>query len=250
MPIPRIHEIMEADQRILNPISAGKLHDLGVAIGLNASMTILDLACGKAELLATWARDFGVSGTGVDFSEVFADDARQRVRELGVDDRVTIEYGDASSYAAQKRFDIACCLGATWIGAGLEGTVGLLLRALKPGGMLIIGEPYWIDSPTNAVVAEMGFRSDEFSASLHELVARFHACGLDVVEMFLSSPDDWDRYVAPKWLTMRRWLTDHPDDPMANEVRTELTKSQLNYTRHQRALLGWGIFVAQGSPNR
>jgi cyclopropane fatty-acyl-phospholipid synthase-like methyltransferase len=33
---------------------------------------MLDLACGSGELLCTWARDHGVSGTGVDISTACA----------------------------------------------------------------------------------------------------------------------------------------------------------------------------------
>ncbi|GAB3569073.1 SAM-dependent methyltransferase [Spelaeicoccus albus] len=242
MPIPRIHEIMEADQRILNAFSPEKLHRLGQAIGLNDSTTVLDLACGKAEMLATWARDYGISGLGVDFSEVFVADARDRVRELGVADRITIEYGDARNFSPRQRFDVACCIGATWIGNGVEGTIELLRQSVTTQGLMLIGEPFWRKAPTAEESVEMGFSADEFSSSLHELVARFTACDLDVVEMFISSEDDWDRYVAPKWLTMRRWLEDNPHDPMFDEVRAELTNSQLSYTRYQRDMLGWGIF--------
>lgn len=243
MPIPRIHEIMEADQTILNAFSPAKLHELGLAIGADASTTILDLACGKGEMLGTWARDFGISGVGVDFSEIFVRNARDRVRELGVEDRVTIDYGDAGRFSSEKRFDVVGCIGATWIGNGVEGTADLLRRNMTPGGILLIGEPFWRVIPTAEEAAEMGFSADEFSSSLHELVTRFGECELDVVEMFISSEDDWDRYVAPKWLTMSRWLDDNPDDPMAGEVRTELTARQLSYTRLQRHMLGWGIFA-------
>ena len=45
---------------------------------------MLDLACGSGELLCTWARDHGVTGTGVDISTVFLDAARVRAAELGV----------------------------------------------------------------------------------------------------------------------------------------------------------------------
>jgi hypothetical protein len=37
--------------------------------------------------------------------------------------------------------------------------------------------------------------------------------------MFLSDKDGWERYEAAKWLTMRRWLEDNPDDGFAEAVR-------------------------------
>lgn len=41
--------------------------------------------------------------------------------------------------------------------------------------------------------------------------------------MVLADPQGWDRYEAAKWMTMRRWLEENPDDEFAQEVRTELT---------------------------
>ena len=66
MDIPRQHPIRESSHRIINPFDDRKLALLGEVIGLQEGQTILDLACGKAELLCTWARDHGTSGTGVD----------------------------------------------------------------------------------------------------------------------------------------------------------------------------------------
>ena len=36
-------------------------------------------------------------------------------------------------------FDVAACLGATWIGGGVVGTIDILARTLRPGGMLLVG---------------------------------------------------------------------------------------------------------------
>jgi hypothetical protein len=45
---------------------------------------------------------------------------------------------------------------------------------------------------------------------LPELLASFNRVGCDVIEMVLANQDDWDRYEAAKWLTMRRWLEPIP----------------------------------------
>lgn len=39
-------------------------------------------------------------------------------------------------------------MGATWIGGGVPGTLDLLSRSLTPGGVLVVGEPYWRVVPT------------------------------------------------------------------------------------------------------
>jgi SAM-dependent methyltransferase len=37
--------------------------------------------------------------------------------------------------------DVAACVGATWIGGGVAGTVELLCQSLRPGGLMLVGEP-------------------------------------------------------------------------------------------------------------
>jgi ubiquinone/menaquinone biosynthesis C-methylase UbiE len=67
--LPRNFLIRESSHRIIDPITSEKLATLGAALRLQPGTRLLDLACGKGELLCTWARDHGVAGVGVDISE-------------------------------------------------------------------------------------------------------------------------------------------------------------------------------------
>ncbi|MEV5495604.1 class I SAM-dependent methyltransferase [Nonomuraea fuscirosea] len=244
MDLPRSFTIREHSHRILNPVTADKLATLGRALDLPAGSRLLDLASGKGEMLCTWARDHGVRGTGVDVSTVFTAAARARAAELGVDGAVTFVHGDASAYIADEPVDVVSCVGATWIGGGLPGTVELLERSLRPGGLMLIGEPYWrLDPPDQATVEACHMRDADDLRSLPGLVGQFGELGWDVVEMVLADQDSWDRYVAPQWLNLRRWLDSNPEDELAAELRAELTESPLRHVRYQREYLGWGIFA-------
>ena len=94
----RHHEIAEAGHRILNPFTEARLRLLGEVAGVGPGTRVLDLACGKGEMLSRWAEWFGSGGVGVDLSQVFLAAARERARELGVADRVSFVQGDAGSY--------------------------------------------------------------------------------------------------------------------------------------------------------
>ena len=115
---------------------------------------MVDLACGTGEMLCTWARDYQTTGTGIDISTVFIAAARARATELGVDDQVSFVHGDAAGYVASEPTGIASCIGATSIGGGVPGTVGLLRQSLQPGGMMLIGEPYWRQEPPDQATFE------------------------------------------------------------------------------------------------
>jgi len=242
--LPRIFTIRESSHRIHNPLTAAKLAGLGEALRLAPGTRLLDLASGSGEMLCTWARDHGITGTGVDISTVFTDQARSRAAELGVSEGVKFVHGDASGHVADRPVDLAACVGATWIGNGVAGTIELLDRSLRPGGMVLIGEPYWRRTPPDEETARACHAASitDF-VLLPELIVQFQDLGYDVVEMMLADRDSWDRYVAAQWLNMRRWLDENPSDELAPEVREELTTEPARYARSMREFLGWGVFA-------
>ncbi len=244
MDIPRIFNITESAHRIHNPITPEKLATLGAALRLERGARVLDLGSGSGEMLCTWARDHGVVGTGVDMSPLFTAHAIRRAKELGVAEQVSFIHGDAAGYVSDEKVGVAACVGATWIAGGVAGTIGLLARSLRPGGLLLIGEPYWRQLPTTEAVAK-GCLANAISdfLVLPALLASFGRLGYDVVEMVLADQDGWDRYEAAKWLTMRRWLDANPDDAFAPEVRAGLTSEPVRYATYTREHLGWGVFA-------
>jgi SAM-dependent methyltransferase len=244
MDIPRIFNITESAHRIHNPFTPEKLATLGAALRLETGTRVLDLGSGSGEMLCTWARDYGVSGTGIDMSQLFSEEARLRAAELGVADRVQFIHADAAGYVAGEKVDVAACVGATWIGGGVAGTIELLTQSLRTGGLILIGEPYWRQLPPTDDVAKgclAGSVSDFLT--LPALLASFGHLGYDVVEMVLAGQDGWDRYEAAKWLTMRRWLDANPDDELAKEIQAQLTSEPERYATYTREYVGWGVFA-------
>ncbi|WP_018077429.1 SAM-dependent methyltransferase [Thiobacillus denitrificans] len=244
MDIPRIFNITESAHRIHNPFTPEKLATLGAALRLEAGARVLDLGSGSGEMLCTWARDHAIVGTGIDLSQLFTEQAKRRAEELGVAGQLNFIHGDAAGYVTDEKVDVAACVGASWIAGGVAGTIGLLAQSLSPGGIILIGEPFWRQLPPTEEVAK-GCRANAISdfLLLPEFLASFHTLGYDVVEMVLADQDSWDRYEAAKWLTMRRWLEANPEDALAEEVRAQLTSEPERYATYTSEYLGWGVFA-------
>jgi hypothetical protein len=236
-------EIAEAEHRILNPFTDEKLMLLGELCRLAPGARQLDLACGKGEMLCRWAARFGVAGHGVDISSVFLAAARSRAAELRVADRVSFEQADAAAAVpAHASFDVVSCIGATWIGGGLTGTIDLMRPAVRADGLVLVGEPYWKRPPPAEASRALGLPGDDW-ASLDGTLDRFEAAGAELVEMVLADGDSWDRYEASQWWTVERWLRENPGHPDAGEMREYLVSSRRSHLRYQRRYLGWGVFV-------
>lgn len=134
------------------------------------------------------------------------------------------------------------CIGATWIGGGPVGTIELMRRAVKPDGLMLVGEPFWIDEPPDEAYEAIGCTRDEFT-SLAGTLERFEAAGADLVEMVLADGDSWDRYVAAQWWTLTEWLRTHSADPHAAAVREFRDSARRSHLAYGRRYLGWGVFV-------
>jgi SAM-dependent methyltransferase len=242
--IPRIYNVTESAHRIHNPFTPEKFATLGAVLRLAPGTRVLDLGSGSGEMLCTWARDYGITGVGIDMSQLFSKQAELRAEELGVAGSVEFIHGDAAGFVADEKCGVAACVGATWIGGGVAGTIELLTKSLCTNGIILIGEPYWRQlPPTEAVAKECFANSVSDFLMLPDLVASFDELGYDVVEMVLADQEGWDRYEAAKWLTMRRWLEANPDDDFAKEIRAELTIAPKRHVTYVREYLGWGVFA-------
>jgi len=63
---------LDAADRNLDPLTDVQLMELGEVTRIVPGTRVLDLACGKGEMLCRWAQALGCSGVGVDLSAVFA----------------------------------------------------------------------------------------------------------------------------------------------------------------------------------
>jgi SAM-dependent methyltransferase len=238
--IPRYYVVAEAQHELQNPTSREKLVLLGERLGLGAESRVLDIASGRGGPARILAERFGCSIRGVEIASEFHAVAVERAAAAGLADRLTFELGDGAAATLEpETYDAALCLGASFVWGSLADTVEALAPAVRPGGHVVVGEPYWRRLPLPEDYEDPG----EPWTTLEGTVTIFETSGLPVVSVIASSDDDWDRYETLHWQAVEAWLASNPDDPEAREIRARHERHKRTYLRHQRELLGWAIFV-------
>jgi SAM-dependent methyltransferase len=231
--------VAERDHKIQNPTSAEKIRLLGELLRLSPETLVLDIACGRGGPALILAETFGCHITGVERAPEFATVARERIAAAGLADQVEVVESDAREFPlGSEAWDVALCLGATFVWDNLEGTLAALVPAVRTGGRLAVGEPYWRSKPP-AGVDDMGY------VSLAETVSRFEGHGLDTIGLICASQDDWDRYESLHWRAVEEWLSEHEGNPEAAELRRENEEHKQRYLTVGRDLLGWAMLVGR-----
>jgi SAM-dependent methyltransferase len=235
--IPRYFIVAERDHELQNPTSADKLRLLGERLRLGPGTRVLDIASGRGGPAIVLASTFGCEIVGVEKANVFAEAARERIAAAGLERLISIREGDAADFPIEPdAWDAALCLGATWIWAGLEGTVAALLAGVRRGGHVAVGEVYR-RTPAQA-------DDDEFT-SLAETVRRFERAGPPVTVLITASQQDWDAYESLHWASLEEWLAENADDPEAAEIRAQHEEWKWRYLEHGRELDGWTILAGR-----
>jgi SAM-dependent methyltransferase len=239
----KFFDICHRDHVVCNPLSLAKLDELVTLADLSPGARVLDIACGKAELLLRLAERYGVQGDGVDLSPYCVGDAREKAQVRVPDARLTFHEQDGGKFDAPPgSYDLAMCVGASWTFGGHRGTLRALSRFVRPGGLVVAGEPYWRKTPDSAYLIASGLEAAVFATHAGNLDIAVEA-GLVPLYTLVSSEDDWDRYEALQWRAAERYAAANPDDPDVEEIVRRQRAARNAYLQWGRDTLGWAVYL-------
>jgi ubiquinone/menaquinone biosynthesis C-methylase UbiE len=235
-----LKDISERYMELINPTSLEKIFKAGQIAGLQPGDKVIDFGCGFAEPLVLWAERFGISGVGIDIRPYACQRAREKVEKHGLLEKLEIVCADAAKYAYIPRsFDVAACVGATFIWAKFGDAIHAMKDAIKPHGKLVIGEVHWL---TDDVPEEFHTQHTEVTSET-DLLKMARDEGFDFEYVLHSSHDEWDRYEADNWYGLIKWIEENPNHPERQEVIDHLHESQDEYTLYGRKYFGWALYV-------
>ena len=225
---------------LTSPAAPEKLWAIGQYLGLDATKKLIDFGCGYGRALELWAKNFGISGIGIDIHSFLCKQAEARIAKSALTGQVEIVCANAADYQFEPlAFDVAVCLGASFIWGGFRKAVKEMQKTLKDGGKILVGEPYYVEEKIPSELRK-------FEGDLHtefELLQISREEGFDVEFVVRASRDDWDRYVSANWYGLLRWIDENPAHPDHGYVIGHLHKIQDMYFKYQKKYEGWAIYI-------
>jgi len=230
-------EIAHAGIDLMNPLPVAKLDEVLDLLRLDAGARVIDLGCGKGELLRRLAARYEIRAVGVDRSPSLLEEARRRAPA-----GVTYVVADLTAFSSGAPFDLAASLGASI--DGFRPTLTRLAGHLRPGGLALLGEGYWRREPDAAYLEALGGASRDELADYAGLIAAAGEAGLEPRYAVTASTDDFDRYEWSWSLNGERYAAAHPDEPGVDEFLAWIRNGRRRYVElGGRTTLGFGLFL-------
>ena len=227
-----------------NPLNAGRVDELIARLPLRPGDRVVDLGCGKAELLIRLTERHGVHGIGVDHSAYFLAEARgeasRRLADGGLD---LLEEDAREVHLEPASFALAATVGASGIFGGYRQTLRALARLVGPQGLVLFGEGYWRREPSTPYLAAQEAELDELTTFAGTVDAAADE-GLELVEALVSSTEDWERYERAWAQNGARWAVAHPEHPEREKLLSWIRAGVDRFERlGGRETLGFALFV-------
>ena len=162
----KFFDITHREHVICNPTSDEKLTRLVELLRLPTGAQVVDIACGKGEFLIRLAEAYGARGVGIDISPFFIAEARKRLDARASGAGVTFTEMNGSDFRPDEPYslDLASCIGASWIFGGHAGTLDALAGMVKPGGWVVVGEPFWLKEPPEEYLEASGISKEDLGS--------------------------------------------------------------------------------------
>jgi SAM-dependent methyltransferase len=237
----KYYHITHGQHIVLNPLLPEKMDR--ICRLLSPGGRVLDMACGKGELLIRLAELYSVSGIGVDISPYFIEECLEKQRRRVPAADIKFLLMDGAAYKPEAPFDITICLGASFVYGGYSKTLEALRGMTVPGGLIVTGEPFWIKEPEQEYLQATSQNKEDYASGFGGNIAKGEGQGLRCIYSMESSNDDWDHYITLQWKAVHEYSKLKPDDPDLTELVERNGKEKEYYLRWERGVLGWGVYI-------
>jgi SAM-dependent methyltransferase len=193
--------IAHGELRLWNPLGEAALDEVIGLLDLAPGASILDVGCGRGEVLRRVTARWDVKATGYDIDGALLPTASW---DLQVRDS-----------PPPGPFDLVICIASSHAIGGFPDALGALRDLTAPNGQVLLGEGYWRRPPDDAYLGALGAASADELADYPGLMRAAEDVGLTPLHSSVASEADWDRYEWRLILNAERWAAANPDGPGA-----------------------------------
>ena len=241
----RFTTIAHRDHVFLSPLSGPKVDQVLSMLELPQGARVIDMGCGKGEMLVRLAGRCNARGVGVDVNPAFLADARQRAESRAPQTGLAFHEQHAGDYAAEPcSFDAVLCVGSTEAYGGYRDTLRALAGLVRPHGRLLIGERFWRRHPHPDYLAALDLEFEDLLDHPRNVRAGEEAALVPICTA-VSTEDEWDRYQGLYTHAVEEFAAGHPEDPEAEGMWLRIRRHREAWEHWGRDTLGFGLYVFQ-----
>ena len=225
-----------------SPLSAATVDSMIQMMDLPRGARVLDVGCGKAEMLIRAVEQCEGNGVGIDPNAAFLDAARDRARSHLPNGALVLHGARFEDVALEPgSFDAVMCVGSTHAIGRYAQALAALAGLVRPGGIVVAGEGYWKQKPAREYLVAFEGTEDEFTTHVGNITIGLER-GLTQRFAIESTEAEWDEYEGLYADSIERFTAEHPDDPDHDAMLARIRPWRDAYLRWGRATLGFGVY--------
>jgi cyclopropane fatty-acyl-phospholipid synthase-like methyltransferase len=226
-----------------SPMNDGKAELLLEHLELDRAQRVVDIGCGKGELLIRMVEQFRIEGVGVDRSPTLLSIARERSRKAGISGRISFLEHDVGTYTADSTcFAAGLCIGSGAAFGFFADVAKRMSRLVQPGGLLLIGDCYWKQEPAEEYLQFLGIDRKVYSSHEGNLETA-RQLQLRPLWSTTSSDEEWDAYEELYRRNIEDYVAENPEDPDVPAMIEQVRTWNRMYHEHGRSTLGFGFYL-------
>ena len=205
---------------------------------------MLDVGCGKGEILARALEHVGGTGIGVEPNPAFAADARARLAQrLSRGPHESSKRNCADAVLGDELFDLVICTGSLHAFGDWPTALDGVSQLVKPTGWALLGPGYWKQPPHADYLAAFGRpRAGPTLAPRHDRDGEGQR-GWQLVACHESTLPEWDAYEHAYAANVLAWCSANPDDTDAKPFAERIARWSAAYDHWGRHTMGYALML-------
>lgn len=213
-----------------------------------AGPEVLDLGCGTGGQTLVLARNSKARITACDIIPAFVERLEERVKEAGLEDRVTARVCSMAGLAEHGRFpkgsfDVIWSEGAVYH-IGVEKALAQWGELLRPGGYLVFSDLVWLTPERPKEVEEFWKQEYPDITTADARKEQIRAAGYALKESFILPDEGWLEYYLPLGAKADSFMREHAGRPLAKDIVVQGYEELCMYLQYKN-YYGYVFFIAQ-----